>query len=245
LAGGLIAGLIGYLTVAAFFAVINVISGQSIFHTAALYGSYLFYGLTDPAALEIAVGPVAAFNAVHLILFLILGIGVSWVFVLGERFPVMQYFLFALLLVVAFHLFVAMVLLARPIAGNGAWWRMGIASMAAAGAMGIYLLRAHPVLLQELKELPWDRVPEESGVERGTRADRGEIRTPVLTPSDIDEIAKRAGAATAEEVLRLVQSHRALQGEIARLRDDLGRAAIAPITEGAGVPDRGAGRNPT
>ncbi|MGD2135522.1 MAG: hypothetical protein PVF27_05145, partial [Gemmatimonadales bacterium] len=53
LTGGLFAGLIGYGTVVLLFALINVLAGRSPFHTPAMFGAVLFYGLDDPAQLQI------------------------------------------------------------------------------------------------------------------------------------------------------------------------------------------------
>ena len=159
--GGLIAGLIGYGTVVLVTAGLNVIAGRSPFHTAALFGSALFYGLTDPAALVVTPGPILAYNAAHLVTFLGLGLGASWLVTLGERHPAVIYLAVFLLMVVAFHLFVALGMFALPLLGATAFWHVGAGSVAAAGLMGWYLWRGHPLLQRRMREISLGDAPEE------------------------------------------------------------------------------------
>lgn len=161
LSGGLVAGLIGYATVIVVVSALNVLAGRSIFHTAALFGSSMFYGLEDPAALQIEPGPVLAYNMVHVLTFLAIGLFVSWLVSLAERYPAAQYFVLVTLVFVAFHIFGGLLLFAGPLLGGGAWVIVGVAGVAAALAMGWYLLRIHPLLRRELKEIPMGDVPGE------------------------------------------------------------------------------------
>jgi len=154
LRGGLVAGLIGYGTVALFFALLNVFQGRSPFYTAALLGSALFEGLTDPAAVHITARPVFAYNAVHLLAFLTVGFMASWLVAEAERYPAAQYLVLVLLVVVAFHIYGAVLLAAQPIFGSAAWWRVGVPSLAAAVLMGWYLLRLHPALQRQMRDTP-------------------------------------------------------------------------------------------
>ena len=90
LSGGLFSGLIGYGTVVVVVSLLNVVRGESPFHTAAMLGSALFYGLDDPSALTIEAGPVLAFNMVHVLSFLAMGMFASWLISLAEKFPAAQ-----------------------------------------------------------------------------------------------------------------------------------------------------------
>lgn len=159
LSGGLYAGLIGYGTVVVVMAVLNVLAGRSPFYTAALFGAALFYGLKDPATLVIAPGPVLSYNMVHMLGFLGLGMFASWLVLLAERYPTLQYFVIVLLVFVAFHVYGALLLFAHSLLGASAWWEIGVGSLAAAVLMGWYLLRGHPLLRRELRELPMGDVP--------------------------------------------------------------------------------------
>ncbi len=159
--GALAAGLIGYGTVVAVMALVNVLLGRSPFYTAALFGAALFYHLREPAELVVAPGPVLSYNMVHLLGFLALGTLASWLVTLSERYPTVQYLILVILIFVAFHVYAALLLFAQPLLGSSAWWEIGVGSVAAAAAMGAYLWRGHPFLRRELRELPMGDVPPE------------------------------------------------------------------------------------
>lgn len=218
-ATGFVAGIIGYFAVALVFAIINLVMGRSPFYTAALLGSSLFYGLTDPAALEIAVGPVAAFNAAHLVAFLSAGLITSWLFVLGERIPVVQYVAFAGLVLVGLNIYVGVAVVAWRVMGDAAWWQVGFAGSVAAIAMLVYLLRAHPVLAREMRDLPWEQPPEE--VVREVRKAVSSAPTHVLSPEDVQVLAGTPATISTTDIERLLRSHHELQSEVDRLRDAL------------------------
>ncbi len=150
----MVAGLLGYGTVVVLFALINVLAGRSLFHTPAMFGSVLFYGLDDPAMLEISPGPVLAYNMVHVLGFVALGLFASWLVAKAEQFPVARWVILFVLIFVAAHVYAALLLFAQPLLQGAAWLHIGIVSVAAALVMGWYLLRQHPVLRRELKEIP-------------------------------------------------------------------------------------------
>jgi hypothetical protein len=160
LTGGLFSGLIGYGTVVVVVSLLNVLSGESPFHTAAMFGSALFYGLDDPTALAIEPGPVLAFNMIHVLTFLVLGMLASWLISLAEKYPAAQYLVLVVLIFVAFHAFAAMLLFAAPLLGGGAWIIIGLGGVTAAVLMGWYLLKTHPLLRQELRDIPMGAVNE-------------------------------------------------------------------------------------
>lgn len=153
LSGGLFAGLMGYGTVVIFFAVLNLVAGRSPFYTAALFGSALFFGLEDPSQLAVTPAPVLAYNMVHVLGFLVLGLLASWLVGLAERYPVARFFILFVLVFVAGHVYAGLLLFAQPIL-PGAAWQVAAASLLAALLMGWYLLRLHPLLRRELKTIP-------------------------------------------------------------------------------------------
>jgi hypothetical protein len=97
---GLFTGLIGYATAIAVVGVIDLLAGRSMFYTPALFGATLFYGLDDPYGLVVAAGPVLAYNMVHLLAFLVLGLAAAWCAQLAERHPTAQYLVLVLLVFV-------------------------------------------------------------------------------------------------------------------------------------------------
>ena len=150
---GLFAGLIGYLTVVVLFATANVFAGHSIFHTAAMLGSALFFGLDDPAALIVTPAPVLAYNMVHVLVFLGLGMLMALLVSIAERFPVARYGLLFALIFVAAHLYGAMLLFALPLLPHASW-QIGFATVAAAVAMGWFLIARHPALRHSFTTVP-------------------------------------------------------------------------------------------
>ena len=160
LQGGLFAGLIGYFTIVLFFVVFNLVGGHSPFYTAALLGSALFFGLQDPALLQITPAAVLTFNMVHALVMLAVGFVTSWLVGKSEKYPVSHYAVLVALIFVGFHLFGAVYFFASPLMGSGAWLPIALASVAAAFTMGGYLLWLHPALRNQLTRIPMGEVPD-------------------------------------------------------------------------------------
>lgn len=149
---GLLAGLVGYATVAVLFAALNVAQGRSVFYTAALLGSDLFYGAAAPGDVVVAPGPVLAFNGVHLFLFIAAGIVMAWLAGLAERVPQGWYLVVVLFLVVMPHVFGLPVWFTDPIRAEVPLWYVVVATSAAAVAMTAVLLASRPRLRAALRE---------------------------------------------------------------------------------------------
>ena len=154
LTGGMYAGLLGYFTVVVLFALLNLALGRSLFYTPAMFGAVLFYGLEDPAALEVTPGPVLAYNMVHVLAFVVLGLFASWLVTKAEQYPVARFAILFVLIFVAAHIYAALLLFAQPLLAGSAWWQVGVVSLAAAVAMGWALVRQHPALKRGLSETP-------------------------------------------------------------------------------------------
>jgi hypothetical protein len=148
---GLVAGLIGYATVAIVIAIGNVLLGRSPFHTAALLGSAMFYGLDDPRQLMVWAGPVFAYNGFHLFVFLALGIFGAWLASLSEKGPHFWYIGAIAMLFVAFHLFGAYLFVNEGIRSALSPWALLGAGFVAMLAMTTYLVAVHPRLREEFR----------------------------------------------------------------------------------------------
>lgn len=160
---GLVAGLLGYAAVALFFGIVNLAAGESFFHTAAVLGHGLLG--TDPRAAEAVVepGPVFAYNGVHLLLFLTFGLVASWLVEEVERHPVFWYLVFFAFLVGFFYDVALMTLFTLPLPADEITLGSIVAANLVAGlAMGGYLVRRHPGLLQELEAKGDPELPEAS-----------------------------------------------------------------------------------
>jgi hypothetical protein len=145
---GLITGLIGYVVIVLFYGIFNVITGQSFFSTAAHLGA----GLASSSGSGSAVGAVLAFNGLHVIAFLLVGLVAAWIVMQTERHP--NFFVLALFIGIA-GLFGIMAGFLSFAARSGIELPIGsvfAANLLAGVAMGSYLLRAHPRLWAEIRD---------------------------------------------------------------------------------------------
>lgn len=146
LSEGLVAGLLGGLAVILFYGVLNLLGGRSFFATAAQLGADLVAPGTP------AVGAVLAFNGLHVVAFLLVGLVAAWIVRETERHPgsfVLAVFigiagLFAVM--AAFLSFTARAEVRLPIG------TVFVANLLAGVAMGNYLLRAHPGWWRQVRD---------------------------------------------------------------------------------------------
>lgn len=143
---GVVAGVIGYATVAIIFALANIFAGQSPFRTAAVLGAALFFGVRDPAAVTVTAQYVFLFNGVHLMAFLVFGVIGAWLATLADRGEQLWYPAAFFFMLVAFHLIGAAQVLAIPmqeaISGVAIW----AGGFAASALMAVFLLKVHPAM---------------------------------------------------------------------------------------------------
>jgi len=149
---GLISGACGYAAVVLFFFVLNLVAGRSPFFTAALLGEAFFYGLNDPAGVVVWAGPVIAYNGLHLLIFLGLGMLAAWLAALSERGPEFWYISILVFLFIIFHVYGALLFLTEPFRSVFPVWQSFLAGTLASVAMGSFLVWARPGLRHELQE---------------------------------------------------------------------------------------------
>jgi hypothetical protein len=141
---GLVAGGIGYVTVALVMAVASVAAGQSPFYFAAMMGASLVYGVSDPAAVAVTPAFVLSYNGLHLLAFLAVGILSAWLASQADRGAQLWYVGLFVFIFVTFHLIAAVQLASEPVRAaipDSAIW---IAGLGAATGMSAYILAAHP-----------------------------------------------------------------------------------------------------
>ena len=153
---GLVAGVIGYAVVVVFYATWNVAQGRSPFFTAALLGGAAFYGLEEPGAVVVWAGPVLAFNGLHLVVFLGIGMIAAWLATVSEHGANVWYVGLSLLTYGLIHVLGMVLWVAEPLRGELPTWSALLATVLALGAMALYLLKVHPRLQQELREYDED-----------------------------------------------------------------------------------------
>ena len=157
LSEGLITGLIGALMVILFYGLFNLFEGHSFFATAERLGIGL---VTAQAG---AAGAVLAFNGLHVLVFLAIGLVAAWLVMETEKHP--SFFILALFIGVAGVFAVVAVFLSFA-ASTGVSLPIGTviaANLMAGLGMGAYLMRAHPRLWSEIRD-HMDPEEEEPGV---------------------------------------------------------------------------------
>jgi hypothetical protein len=147
---GLVAGVLGHITVALVFAVGNLAAGRSLLYTPAVLGAYLFYGVTDPTQVQIQAGYVMAYNGTHLLVFLAFGLIGSWLAMIADRGWQLWYLAIFFFLFVAFHIFGFVQLTALPLHGAFSDTTLWVAGIAATMVMAAYLIRVHPLMRAQL-----------------------------------------------------------------------------------------------
>ncbi|MGH7506396.1 MAG: hypothetical protein ACRELX_12125 [Longimicrobiales bacterium] len=146
---GLVAGLIGAVAVALWFLALDVVRGQ-IFFTPAALGSALFFGARGVAEVQVTVGTVLGYTALHLAAFLAVGFLASALATAAEREPPVLLGL-SLLFVTFEALFLGLLaIVAGWLLDALDWWSVVVANLVAAAAMGAFLWHEHPRLQEEL-----------------------------------------------------------------------------------------------
>jgi len=149
LSEGLVAGLLGYASIALFFGLLHLLTGQSLFHTATALGDPL---VSHRSALVVgtAAGSVLAFNGIHLMAFLLFGLIAAWLVSRAETNPGFLYLMLFLGLAGFFYSLSGFLgfSIDRPLAPS--WVAVAVANLLAGLLMAAYLLRAHPGLWPQI-----------------------------------------------------------------------------------------------
>lgn len=152
---GLFTGMIGALTVALWFLVLDVAAGRPLY-TPALLGTVLLHG-GEAASQGVTVAPleVAAYTAFHFVVFLVVGIGLSYMMTLFERFPIVGFVLLVLFVCLQVGFFALDAALGAQLLGRLRAWAVVAANLLASGAMVFYLWKRHPGIKEGLDHI-WD-----------------------------------------------------------------------------------------
>lgn len=141
---GLSAGLLGAVSIAAYFGILDLAAGRPLFTPSAL-GSVLFHGALPPPDAPTELVLAAAYTAMHAAVFTAVGFLVAFEVFSGTRIPgrtglQRDLFLTALLFVVFELLFLGFdVFVGRGVGGVLGYGHVTVANLLAAGAMSFYL----------------------------------------------------------------------------------------------------------
>lgn len=142
---GLLAGLLGATIVAAWYLVFDSAAGSPL-RTPNLLGKVFFRADLDPGVREIVPGIVAGYTALHLILFALAGIALTFLVHLAARNLALRMGLW-IGVVVTVCLFTGLTyMLTTATAERVPLWSVAGGSLLGVGAMGWYLWRRHPRL---------------------------------------------------------------------------------------------------
>ena len=144
---GLVAGLVGAVTIALWFLIIDVIQGRPLY-TPTVLGTALFRrgaGAPWPEVLP-DLEMVLMFTWVHGLVFVAIGGVAARLLGLAERQPSAGFGILMLFVFFEFGFIVTAMLLAAPVLQALAWPAILVANMLAAAAMGGYFWLRHPNL---------------------------------------------------------------------------------------------------
>lgn len=139
---GLISGVIGYASIAAYFAVLNLLDGRSPWFTLGTLG-HAFFGSGSP-------GPLIAFNGLHLFVFLALGVVATFMIQEIEQHPAFWYAVFFVFVAGFIFGYLVLLVLTGALAGTSPL-TLAFGNLIAALAMGLYLFWRHPGLLPAVR----------------------------------------------------------------------------------------------
>ena len=146
---GLMTGILGAAAVALWFFLIDAAQGRPFFTPAAL-GSAFFSGVSDGAEVEISVAVVAGYTVLHLFAFALVGLVAARMTAEAERHPPVLLALVLLFVTLEVLSLGVLAAVAMWLFESVPWWTVIVANLIAAGVMGAYLWRRHPVLKENL-----------------------------------------------------------------------------------------------
>lgn len=147
---GVMVGLIGYVTVAVFYSFFDLLAARDALHTVNMLGRAVFRGSRDPAILQFPLsldpGAIFAYNALHLVLALAIGLVVVTLVTVGDRSPERR----RTVRVIIAAGFVATVLVVgvatAPMRPVLPWWSIVAANALSTFFAATYLLSRRPAL---------------------------------------------------------------------------------------------------
>jgi hypothetical protein len=142
---GVTAGLIGAAVVALWFLLYDLGRGRPLW-TPALLGTAIFWGVSDPGALQVTAAPVIGYTIVHVLAFIGFGIVAACMMVASEREPALFVAFLTLFGVFEVFFFVVLRTLSQQMLGALGWWAILVGNFLAATGMLWFLVRGHPEL---------------------------------------------------------------------------------------------------
>jgi putative oxidoreductase len=148
---GVIAGIIGAAVIAVWFFSVDLIAGQMLFTPTTLGRGLLSIFGPVPQG-QSAFVLVTIYTLFHFAAFIVVGLVAAMIVSLANQEPgiLLGFVVLFAAIEVGFYAFVGLLHRATPL-GSLAWYNVMIGNLLAAAAMGVYLLRAHPVLREQFE----------------------------------------------------------------------------------------------
>jgi len=145
---GFVAGILGALTVALWFLIVDALHGRP-FYTPTVLGTALFGRGVWPATLETlrpSFEMVAMFTWVHVLAFAGVGVLVAYLIAVAERHPNLGFGIMLLFVILEAGFTVAAMIVAEPVLRALTWPAILVANLLAAGVIASYFWLRHPRL---------------------------------------------------------------------------------------------------
>ena len=142
---GIRAGLIGAVTIAVWFALVDGLSGRWLY-TPTVLGTAIFRGgagLEDPATITPSLEMVLSFTWIHMLAFLLVGILAARLLLLAEHNSHAGFGILLLFFVFEFGFFGACMVFAEPVLKALAWPAVVVGNLLAAASMAMVFWRGH------------------------------------------------------------------------------------------------------
>jgi len=139
-ADGIVAGVLGAVTVAAWFLILDSLAGRP-FYTPSVLGTALFRrgaGLDAPETLPVSLDMVGMFTWVHALVFVALGGAVSYIVSAVERRPSLGFGVLLFFVIFQAGFTAAALVLAAPVLNAVGWVPILAANLLAASVMAVY-----------------------------------------------------------------------------------------------------------
>jgi hypothetical protein len=148
---GVTAGIVGAITVAGWFLMLDVARGQP-FATPALLGATLMHGAVDPRLVHVTRTLVVEYSVIHVTAFVAFGLVAAWLISAAEREPGLM--AGVLILFACFEGFFLLMIgaVSQVTLETLVWWRIIMANVLATMAMFAVFSPRHPALVANLRQ---------------------------------------------------------------------------------------------
>ncbi len=143
---GVIAGLVGATAIAIWFFFVDAVAGEALFTPRTL--GYALVSIFGPVPeQQSALLLIAIYTIFHYAAFVVVGLIAAMIVELAKEEPsiLMGFVVLFAAIEVGFYALVGLLQQATPL-GSLAWYNVMVGNLLAAATMGLYLLRAHPIL---------------------------------------------------------------------------------------------------